>query len=189
MESKNLIFKNGHFYDSRTKERIGLADGADICIVALSGCFTSVSPVGTYPLKILNQRQKELEIYNESDLARCKKIYDMGAFLYFSISRSTNKKTVTHEFKVELLEDLYLYLKKTWKQQEEKLYDCACVVRENISRTIDFFEEINAGSLNEAFKYTFVHYFGNDGNPACNALERFFDKPNDENSKISRFRE
>ncbi len=189
MESKNLIYKNGHFYDSISKKRVGLMDGAEISIVALPKYFTSVPPVGTYPLKVLNQGQKEFKIRNEPGLAKHKKIYDKGDFLYFSIPRTDGKKTIFHEFKVELLEDLYLYLKKNWKQQEEKLYDCACIVKENISRTIDYFEEINAESLNEAYKYTFVHCFGNDGNPACNAIDRFYDAHGKEELTIRRFRD
>ena len=108
--------------------------------------------------------------------------------MYFSIPRFVGPKNVTHEFKVELLEDLYLHLKSNWKLQEEKLYDCACVVRENISKTLDFFEEVYAESLNEVYKYTYVHYFGNEGNPACNAIDRFYDEPGKGELIISRLR-
>lgn len=186
MESRNLIYKYGHFYDSVSKKRMTLVDGAEICIVALPGSFTDGPHVGPFPLKVLNQTEKEFEIRNEPDLVKHNRIYKKGSFLYFYISRSHGKENVTHEFKVELMEDLYLFLKKGWKQ--EKLYDCSCIVRENISGTIDFFEEIHAESLNEAYKNTFVHFFGNEGNPACNALDRFYDAPGSYDLKVGRHR-
>ena len=189
MESKDFIYKNGHFYDKITEKRVGIVDGAKICIIAPSESFTSFLPAGRYPLKILSRGDKEFEIRNQPDLAKWRKIYDKGHSLYFSITRSVGEITIVHEFKVELMEDLYLYVKKGWKQQDGKLYDCACIVRENISRSIDFFEEVNAGSLNEAYKYTFVHYFGNDGNPACNAIDRFYDSPGKEENKLRRLRD
>lgn len=187
MESKELIYKNGHFYEANGK-RVGLKDGVKITISAQENPFISFSPVGAYPLKVLNSAQKEFEIRNEAKLTKQRKIYERGSFLYFSIPRVVGEKIITHEFKVELKEELYLHLKSNWKLQEERLYNCACVVTKNISGTIDFFEEVYAESLNEAYKYTFVHYFGNEGNPACNAIDRFYDTPGKEELTISRFR-
>ena len=189
MESKELIYKNGHFYDQKTKKRVRISDGANINITALPEYFMPFTPVGVHPLEVLSSEEKQNKILNELNLSKHEKIFNKGSFLYFAIHRQTDKKRiVTHEFKVELLEDLYLFLKKDWKLQEERLYECACVVRENTTGTIDFFEEINAESLNEIYKYTFVHYFGNDGNPACNAIDRFYDQPGNEESTLRRFR-
>jgi hypothetical protein len=91
---------------------------------------------------------------------------------------------------VELLEDLYLFIskKKDDENNEGKLYSCACVVRENTNNKIKFFEEIHATSLNELYKSTYVHYFGNFGNPACNALDRFYEKENDSDSNLMTYR-
>jgi hypothetical protein len=176
MQIKDLIYKYGHFYDKNTGERLGLKDGAAIRIEASKNDFFPVSAVGKWPKEIFNPERKESIVKSEPNLANCKKIYNQGTFLYFSISRRKNKKiSITHEFQVELLEDLYVYLKSDRKQ--DRLYDCACTVIANISNTIDFFEPIRAKSLNEAYKNTFVHYFENKGNPACNALDRFYEKP------------
>jgi hypothetical protein len=189
MESKRLIYKNGHFYDQESKKRIKLADGANIVVTTLSEYFMRFTPVGTYPLQVLNSEEKKNKVVNEFNLSKYQKIFDKDSFLYFSIHRYTDKKRIAiHEFQVELLEDLYLFLKKDWKLQEERLYDCACVVRKNTTGSIDFFEEVNAESLNEVYKYTFVHYFGNEGNPACNAIDRFYDQPGNEISTLRRFR-
>lgn len=75
-----------------------------------------------------------------------------------------------HEFEVELLEDLYMFIKDDWKIQEGKLYSCACIVRKTMTNSIAFFEKVYAQSLNEVYKNTYVHYFGNEGNPGlqCN---------------------
>lgn len=189
MESKKLLYQNGHFYDIITKTRVELKDKAEICIMADSSMFIPVVPAGNPNVKVLTQKEKEEKIISEKNLSRYKKIYSCGDFLYFSIPRKTKNSVTIHEFKVELLEDLYLYLKKSSKSQEEKLFDCTCSVKETTTGTIDFFEEVKAKSLNEAYKSTFVHYFGNKGNPACNALDRFYSKAGNEDSSISRHRE
>ncbi|MDP4150116.1 MAG: hypothetical protein Q8927_18845 [Bacteroidota bacterium] len=189
MESLDLIYKNGHFYDLQSKKRVMIADGAKINLSAPAACFRPFAPVGKHPLKVLTSEEKDKSIRNEQELSTYRKIFDRGKFLYFAIHRYDDKKKVAiHEFKVELLEELYLLLKKNWGRQEERLYDCACVVRENTTGTIDYFEEIHAESLNEIYKCTFVHYFGNAGNPACNAIDRFYDLAGIEESTIGRFR-
>ena len=69
-----------------------------------------------------------------------------------------------------------------------KLYSCACVVKTNISGKINYFEEVHATSLNHLYKSTYVHYFGNFGNPACNALDRFYEDHKNENSNLMEHR-
>lgn len=189
MESKHLVFKNDHFYDGETKLRIELKDGSVFCIVATASDFISPNPAGNPVDVILDSKRKEDEVKKESDVGLYKKIYNAGDLLYFSIPRQVDERKILHEFQVELLEDLYFYFKSKWKGQEDKLFDCACIVKRNISNTIEFFEEIHASSLNEVYKNTFVHFFGNKGNPACNAIDRFYDAPgsNDKDS-ISRNR-
>ncbi|SEW46847.1 hypothetical protein SAMN05428988_6557 [Chitinophaga sp. YR573] len=190
MESKNLVFKNGHFYDRETKSRIELKDGAVFCIVATTSDFISPLPAGTPFVEELDSKKKEAQVKKDSDLGKYKKVYNKGDFLYFSIQRQVDEKKIIHEFEVELQEDLYFHFKTKWKVPEDKLFDCACIVRRNISNTIEFFEEIHGGSLNEVYKSTFVHFFGNEGNPACNAMDRFYDAPgSDEKDSISRKRD
>lgn len=174
MESKNLVFKNGHFYDRATRKRVVLRNGAEICVVANAGDFVMPAPVGNpVQLPLVSKRKLDFVLV-ESD--KYQKIYEAGSLLYFTIQRQVNGLKILHKFEVKLLEDLYFYFKDNWKIKEYRLFDCACVVIQNVSDTIDFFEEVHAGSLNEVYKDTFVHFFGNDGNPACNALDKFYDK-------------
>jgi hypothetical protein len=188
MESKDLVYKYGHFYDKTTGKRLGLKEGALFCIQASKNDFVSFSGVGKLPKKIFDSHEKELLLKNEPNLASYKKICSQGSFLYFSISRFGNPMNINHEFQVKLLEDLYVYLKRDWKRQEDRLFDCARTVVADISETIEFFEEINAKSLNEAYKNTFVHFFENKGNPACTALDRFYEKPGCDNLTIAKKR-
>jgi hypothetical protein len=184
MISKNLIFVHGHFYDRNTQKRVTLQDGANIYLVAAQESFSPVVPIGKLPEELLNTQDKEEAVRTTPGLEAYKKIGEAGDYLYFTINRKEGEIVLAHEFKVLLLEDLYLFLKREWKNQEDRLFDCACVVKENISNTITYFEEINAGSLNEAFKNTYVHFFGNEGNPSSNAIERFYERTGDKESSL-----
>jgi hypothetical protein len=184
MESKNLIYTNGHFYEKQSGFRLELREGAEICVVTTHGDFIKADPAGTWPLDVMNSEEKELELKNDTEIAY-KKILNKGSFLYFYISR-TNPEKIKHEFKVELLEDLYMYRKNDAKEGD--LYECWCVVKENISNSLSYFENIYARSLNELYKNTFVHFFNNKGNPACNAIDRFYENPNSEDSSLRKYR-
>ena len=51
------------------------------------------------------------------------------------------------------------------------------------------FEEVRGRSLNEVYKNTFVHYFGNNGSSSCNAIDRFYEnKGQEKESLINRYR-
>lgn len=188
MVSKNLIYKNGHFYDSKSGKRIGIKDNAEVCIVAADKDFISFSPAGKYPLGIKEDSVKENEIKSDKTISQSKRIRKRGELLYFYINHSKDGLEAHHEFEVELLEDLYMYLKNDWKIQEGKLYDCACVIRKTLTHSIEYFEKVYAQSLNEVYKNTYVHYFGNEGNPACNAIDRFYEKPGAHNLSLRRYR-
>ncbi len=187
MEARELIYKHGHFYDAQSKKRVELAEGSGVSINIENRLSDSV-PAGTWPLKVVNGIEKEESIKKEIGIKSYHKILSSGSSLFFSISRGGGKKKIIYEFRVELLEDLYFYLKVFWKKKDERLYNCACVVRENTTKNIDFFEEVNAISLNEIYKNTFVHYFENKGNPACNAIERFYEEIGNDDSTIERYR-
>ncbi len=186
MHSKNLIYKNGHFYENGM--RIEIKEGAKVCIVANESDFEELPSDLFYLPKIKSSKELIEEINSDFDIFESKNIINKGTKLYFSISRVELKKRVIHKFKAELLEDLYLFKRKTWKKPEYRLYDCACIVKENISDSLDYFEEIQAKSLNEAYKKTFVHYFGNKGNAACNAIDRFYEIANQPKSNLEKYR-
>lgn len=186
IQSKHLKFINGHFYDSINGKRVEIKDNAKICIVASGTDFVTPPPVGRWPVEPKTSEILENELRNESEIEKYKKIKDAGNRLFFQVNRKDNSHVVHHEFEVELLEDLYLFKKKGWDEAE--LYDCVCVVRKNISGTIEMFEEVYGKSLNEVFKNNFVHYFGNKGNPACNAIDRFYEKAGQDELKLKRHR-
>ena len=188
MQSKNLIYKNGHFYDSLDGKRIGIKDNAKVCIVATDKDFIPFSPAGTYPLEIKDSKTQENELKSDKAISQYKLIKRKGGLLYFCIKHSQNGLEIHHEFEVELLEDLYMFLKNDWKIQEGKLHDCACVLKNTLTNSIDFFEEVYAQSLNEIYKNTYVHYFGNEGNPACNAIDRFYEKPSTPDLSLRHYR-
>lgn len=188
MQSKNLIYKNGHFYDSLNGKRIGIKDNAEVCIVAEDKDFVSFSPAGKYPLEIKEDKTKENEMKSDKTISQSKRIRKRGELLYFYINHTKEGLETHHEFEVELLEDLYMYIKNDWKIQEGKLYDCACVIKKTLTNSIEFFEEVYAQSLNEVYKNTYVHYFGNEGNPACNAIDRFYEKSGNPNLSLRRYR-
>lgn len=190
MITKILTFKNGHFYDMTTKERLEIKEGIEFSITcAENDDFYKARPAGTFPLEshidVLEQ------IQNDSSITKYKKIFSAGKTLYFAITRMEDDLfPIVHEFEVDLKQDLYFYYNKSWKLKEYRLYDCHCQLVGNPSNTIDFFEYVYGKSLNELYKNTFVHYFGNKGNPASNALDRFYEKkPNGKQIFISYYRE
>jgi hypothetical protein len=185
MESKNLIYVNGHFYEKQSGLRLELREGSEICVVATDNGFIKAKPAGTWPLDVMGSEEKEFELKNDTEIASYKKILNKGSFLYFYISRTKPEK-IKHWFKIELLEDLYMYRKKN--VEEGDLYGCWCVVKENISNSLSYFEDIYARSLNELYKNTFVHFFNNKGNPACNAIDRFLEDPHNEESSLRKYR-
>lgn len=178
MKSINLIYKNGHFYNATTKNRLELADGAEVMLVVSNEKMLEPQEfVGekseTKNSKELNNELKALK--NKGEVQEFEVLYEIGTHLYFNIPIAIDKKNYAYyEFQIELLEDLYAFIKTSWKDKTANLYDCACRVISNPTQNIDFFEEVYAKSLNEVYKNTYVHYFRNKGNPACNAMDRFY---------------
>lgn len=185
---KNLIYKNGHFYDTLNGTRIGFKDDAKISIKAASSDLISFLPCGTYPLQIKERKVLEASLKSDKTISKYTLVKKRGELLYFYVNHRKEGAEIHHEFEVELLEDLYMFIKGKWKIQEGRLYDCACVVRKILTNSIDFFEVVYAESLNEVYKNTFVHYFGNEGNPACNAIDRFYEAPGCEKLALRKYR-
>lgn len=164
-----LIYVNGHFYDSETKQRITIMDDTEVIIPNEKNTSKAEKVGGHHDIR--DSKKQEAKIKNDFNVIKYKKVLEVGAKLYFWI----NLSNINHVFEVELLEDLYFYLKKDGKKNDSRLYDCACVVRQNTSKTIKMFEEIFGKSLNQVYKNTYVHFFGNHGAPSCNAIDRFYE--------------
>lgn len=190
MVTRILVYKNGHFYDRTTGDRLEIKDGIEFSITCKEeGDFFIAPPAGNPTLKPLSSVGVLREIESDREIAKHKKLFDAGKHLFFSISRIVDDNVFSHIFEVELVEDLYLIFKTGWKLQEYRLYDCACKLVGNPSGLIEFFEPVYGKSLNELYKNTFVHYFGNMGNPASNALDRFYEIRKGKPVYISSYRE
>jgi hypothetical protein len=190
MVTRILVYKNGHFYDRTTGDRLEIKDGIEFSITCKDhGDFFIASPAGNPTLKPLSSAAVLKEIKADREITKHKKLFDAGKHLFFYINRVTEERIFSHVFEVELLEDLYLIFKSGWKLQEYRLYDCACLLVDSPSGFIEFFESVHGKSLNELYKNTFVHYFGNVGNPASNALDRFYELKKGKPVYISSYRD
>lgn len=171
MDSINLIFKNGHFYNKDTKQRILFREGEEYHVVASSDDgFEKASSAGRSNIKITTQEGLLRELaQKEKKKIPFKKLLDKNTCLYFSVDFSEE----IYEFKARLETDLYLYKSASNSKKDYILHDCYCKTIESTTRNIQFFEEIEGKSLNDLYKCTYVHYFGNKGNPAENALIAF----------------
>lgn len=185
MKSRNIIYKYGHFYDLEQNKRIVINDGAEICVVGSSDAFSDVKPVGHKVDRPLKSSELKERIEQDKKIIDSKKLFDAGKELYFSISVKGH-----HRFKAVMLEDLYIVRKKS--DEQHIMHNCACMVVENINKSIEpfAFEYIYARSLNELFKNTYIHYFGNTGNPARNVFVTFYEDPkNEKGSLLENYRE
>lgn len=182
MISKELKYVNGHFYELKSKKRIALKDGIEITFTTDDKNFIPAKPAGNKPKEVLEEKEKKEQVGTDEKVKDSKKVFSKGKILYFHIP----KKDAW--FKAELLEDLYIFQSKKSKKKEGKLYSCACIVTACINDKIPFFEEVYGTSLNELYKSTYVHYYGNLGNPACNALDRFLEDHRNENSNLMNYR-
>jgi len=173
MISKNIVYKNGHFYEKSTGKRFSIINGSEIVIVADNSVFGDCEPAGNSHIIPRSEEEIISQITeNETDV-RFQKLLPKGTKIYFYIS-STIENHRKLRFEVELLEDLFASLKSSWKKQEGRLSDCFCKTICELDGQIENFEEVYGKSLNEVYKNTFVHFLGNNGNPACNALDRFY---------------
>ncbi|MFN0201179.1 MAG: hypothetical protein ACKVTZ_06650 [Bacteroidia bacterium] len=176
MNILKLIYRNGYFYDTQTNTRICIKEGAEIAIVADPAAFEAYTPIGTQKKVRLKEEQEDV-IKQEKGVSHYDIVFERGTKLYFDIPVDKEEaRLLTPTFEVELLEDLFVYLKHTWKFQEFRLWTCACVVTkmQNRSEADVPFEKVYGFSLNELYKNTYIHYFGNKGNPAVNAADRFY---------------
>ncbi|GAB3710167.1 hypothetical protein GCM10027592_46920 [Spirosoma flavus] len=184
MVPKNVVYRNGHFYEKSTGKRFSIKTGSEIVVVADSAVFGDCTPAGNFDLESRSEQKIIAELTADYAEVKFQKLLPKGSKLYFYVS-SLSEYPHKLRFEVELLEDLFAWLKASWKQQEGRLADCFCKTTKELDNQIDFFEEVYGKSLNEVYKNTFVHFLGNHGNPACNALDRFYVNVYDE-SKIVR---
>jgi hypothetical protein len=177
MDSRKIIFANGHFYDSNTGERIFFRNGSNLVVVGQSSDILPCPPAGNQvEPRSDNDLKAELKSKEESrEIAVFQRLVKRGEHLYFRAGTEVSESFLTGQFvfKVRLLEELYGYQKERSNDGIMRLYDCSCVVEEILGREIRFFEIVYGKSLNELYKNTFVHYFWNYGSPTANVHDRF----------------
>ena len=94
---------------------------------------------------------------------------------YLDTSKEGKKKKYFQlEFKLQLLEDLYITNSKRDNPRMAKLFPCKCVISDCLTEEFDFFEPVHGDSLNKARTKLHELYFSRIVNPASNAFRVFF---------------
>ena len=171
METREIKYINGHLYDIKTKKRIELVTGNNYVIVGNE----FLNPKSEEKLFYRDTKtiiKQLLDLKSMGDIDNFGRLAKKGESLSFYIN--PKGMSVEHHFRVELFEDLYYKTSKKFKSKEFVMFNCCCMVVENTTNSLDMFEEITANSISELYKKTYVHYFGNVGNPSANALDRFY---------------
>ncbi|MGH1388407.1 hypothetical protein [Kordia sp.] len=83
------------------------------------------------------------------------------------------KEQFNLEFRLELLEDLYMYNKKD-RPEMAQLFPCKCIISECLTNNFAFFEPVYGDSLNKARTKLHELYFSLVVNPASNAFREFY---------------
>jgi hypothetical protein len=173
MKNLEIIYENGHFYDLHTEQRIELADKAKVWIAGDDENFIiNLPPAGN---QVADKKAEHAKIVLDLDKAKSegrehpiysdfKSVLLEGKKIYFMAKQ--------HRFEVELLEPLFAFRKNG--STKFNLCDCACKSISELDNKLSFFEPVYGKSLNDVYKCTYVHYFGNKGNPAKNAIDGFF---------------
>ena len=186
MRAVNITFQHGHLYDTDKGERIIIEEGTNYILI-----YENESDVKTVKFERNDRLKTEKEIYNDivkdSNVTHIKKIKNRGEYLYFFISaenenEDSNIKSIKQsQFRIKLLEDLFLYSGKDWKSKDliegGKLSDCTCIVDKSENDTMLFFENILAKSVTSVVKKTHIHYFGNAGSPSKNSFDSVYTYP------------
>ncbi len=180
MKAHKAVYRNGHFRDSGSGQRIFFVQGADYIIVANEEAFALEDGKMERPSEPLNAEAKWQSLLKKRPEHGLHKIADADTLLYFriGISKQTSGDE-SHEylFACRLLEDQYVYLKKgaTGKEFDDwRLEKCLCRLEGSVSGKPLDAEPLTANSLNKLFNKTLQHYFSNQRSAATNAFDNFF---------------
>lgn len=168
-ETRNAVFRQGHFYDDASHQRIELNEGTQVCLVAQEGGFRERQPVGLKPERYRNGEEMAAAVEGQNGFRKAWLLAKAGTTLYFGLDR---KK---HLFEVLLHENLYLYNCRQWKDETDLyLFDCACEVVANPNNSLASFEPVFGTSISDLHKSAYVHYLQNKGNASRNAVTIFY---------------
>lgn len=175
MQPIQAIYKFGNLYDKNTKKRILIEDGSEISVTIQPQHLLSQDP-NLKPEKLLNATEKEAEVNAKIGKEKHWKLFNSGEKLYFEISAGIKKSTTKNEgfrgvFQVKLLEDLYIFNKKS-DVKYARFFKCHCLV-ESCLNGFEYFEPIYTTSLNDTYTKTYELYFSMFGKSTCNAFNEF----------------
>lgn len=175
MKAYKAIIEHGKLYDQETKKRIHIHEGSNFIITIEERFLSSEDPYNVFedpasPDEIL-ARIKAKEYY------RFKKLADRGSEMSFTIKAGKRHEKATQAmeccFKVKLNEELYL-IQKSAGDTAGVVFECNCVVEEEITKRLNFFEPVYAYSLNNAYMKTYDSYFSLYGKPTANIYNHFY---------------
>ncbi len=171
MKSYNIIYKNNKFYDISTNKRVYPKENGQFVIAGDDNNFGAEDILNQPHSHLNNAEEQFANVHWIKNIKQYVQLLPAGSSLEFDFSISKLKhqnEEYNYSFRLELLEDLYLYTATTWKAAKlPELHDCRCVVIEDLGHNVDFFEPIFANSINEAYSKTRQFYFPNQGTPGA----------------------
>lgn len=179
MRAFKVIYKHGHFIDVETQQRLIPVQGAEYTIIATNKAFKTEDS----KLKIgdvLNPSEKAVWAKREFGEGKYGKIMSAEEQLFFRVGNSRRVEgDESHQyiFVCTLLEDLYLYLLKGKKGDEEehwRLADCKCALESCLLGGLTLTEKVPAKSLNALFNNTVQFYFSMQRSGSANAFNTFY---------------
>jgi hypothetical protein len=168
-DTRNAVFRQGHFYDTQDNLRIELHEGTQVCLVAQEGGFRQLRPIGLKPERYRSSEEMLAEVKHQNHFRKEWLLAKAGTTLYFGL------QTKKHVFAAYLHEDLYLYNCSHWKDETDlSLFDCACEAITNTNGSLSVFEPVFGTSLNDLYNKTYVHFLQHKGNASRNAVTVFY---------------
>lgn len=180
MKGLRVEFRHGHVYNPKTGKRLLIKEGATYILLSEQD-NDDFEPITIQKPELKSAMKLLRALLAEEGFTHARKIRVAGDCLYFFIrhkekdERGREKEVKRATFTIRLLEDLYVYRKKTASSKllkndnsdedtyEGVLYDCACVVESSQNDEMAFFESVYSPSINMAYTKTYIYYFGHLG--------------------------
>lgn len=178
MQTFKVKFKNGHFYDLLSGNRIIPKSGHEFMLIGDEIAFEKEDIlIKSYAIQNPNERVQSLSKKYNNNLI---KIRDAQSCLYFRLGIGTPREAnqdKQYVFKCTILEDLYLYLPGEADKNHPvnwRLCDCHCKLNSCIIGEIAISDDIHAKSLNQLFTNTVMFFFSLQRSGSCNPFNTFF---------------
>jgi len=181
-EIKTTYWK-GHIYN-KTGNRLIIKDNALITIKINTNNF-DFAESGKFKGSVRSSDEMLITIQKKGYI-KFSKLLNKGKNVFFFII--DKQKRIKHNFKVELIEDLYIYQIKNKNKTEIRFFNCKCMVTEQLDKynQLLFFEKIIGNSLSDLYKNTSIQYFGSSRHSVTLIKDSVFTEENDEKSQISK---